>query len=387
MIYKILVGNEHGGAATSSKAILDNFLQNENFKAVFLCQNRFSRLFNSKNVENINSFEPPIITSSNFFFKILQGIKFLFWIIYTTFLLCLFIRKNKVKTIHTTNNHALLICLLNKFIFKDLYIISHWRCVDLASSGQYKFLLKEINKIICISRAVKESLPYHMQSKSVVIYNGVDVNEIHKENLKNKAKLSVLLNLNESNILLGTIGSYTSIKCHELIIECFIENNVNDKIKVVLIGSCPNQESERYLKYLQQKVVQNNLEEQIYFLEDYKTYPPKHYISDLDLFIGATWNNGLGEGFGLIYVEAMSTEVPVLAINVGAAGEIIENNVNGFLIESNSSEELFNKIQEIDFSTINIVKKNAFNTALTKFDISRTMAEINKIYEECSINN
>lgn len=387
MIYKVLVGNEHGGAAVSSKAILDNFIEKEGFKGVFLCNGRFSKLFDSKSTANLNSFEPPIIGSGNFIFKVFQGIKFLFWIVFTSFLLSKYIRKQKIKIIHTTNNHALLICLVCKLLNPQLYIISHWRCVGLSSTKQYFFLLKKLNKVICISQAVKASLPLFLQDKSIVIYNGVDVKSIYEENYKNKGKLFSQLNLGENDILLGTIGSFTKIKCHELIIDCFIDNVVNNNIKVVLIGSCPNQESEKYLDYLKGKVIKNNLQSQIYFLMNNIIQPPKNYISDLNLFIGATWNNGLGEGFGLIYVEAMSAKVPVLAIDVGAANEIINDGISGFLIKSNSSQELYNKIQEIDFTKTDYLRENAFENASKKFDIHVTMEKLKELYEEFTVNN
>lgn len=387
MIYKVLVGNEHGGAAMSSKAILDNFLGKDNFKVLFLCNNRFSKLFKNKNIINLNSFEPPIIGSSNFVLKSVQIIKFVIWTIITTFMLSMSIRKHKVKVIHTTNNHALLICLLCKVLNPKLYIISHWRCVGLGSSNQYHFLLRKINKVICISLVVKSSLPKDLQVKSIVIYNGVDVHSIFKENIENKSKLSHLLNLNEGNILLGTIGSFTPIKCHDLIINCLIENKLDSNIKVVLIGSCPNQDSVKYLKYLRNKVSNNDLKDQIYFLEDHNIYPPKNYIADLDLFIGATWNNGLGEGFGLIYVESMAAKVPVLAIDVGAAGEIIKDGISGYLISSNSPTELFNKINRIDFYKINETGNNAYDVALNKFDISHTLLKLKELYEEHTLTN
>lgn len=80
----------------------------------------------------------------------------------------------------------------------------------------------------------------------------------------------------------------------------------------------------------------------------------------------------------------MAARVPVLAINVGAAGEIVRNNINGFLINSNSSKELYNKIQELDFSSINNITDMAFKTVLEKLDLSVTMSKLQEFYEECS---
>lgn len=384
MIYKVLVGNEHGGAATSSRAILENFLKYDNFKVVFLCKNRFSNLIKSNNKVDIKSFEPPIIASNNSLAKVYKLMKFLLWSIYTMVLLSSYIKRENVRFIHTTNNNALFICLLCKLVYPYLNIVTHWRCIGLASASRYKFLLKKLNRIICISQAVKDSLPLYLHEKCIVIYDGVNVDGIFRANQRNKNKLRSILHLEESDQLWGTIGSYTPIKCHELIIDTFINNDVKSNVKVVLIGSCPNPKSRKYLDYLQKKVQKNNLQQYIYFLEDHVLFPPNEYISDLDLFIGATWNNGLGEGFGLIYIEAMAARVPVLAINVGAAGEIVRNNINGFLINSNSSKELYNKIQELDFSSINNITDMAFKTVLEKFDLSVTMSKLQEFYEECS---
>jgi L-malate glycosyltransferase len=39
------------------------------------------------------------------------------------------------------------------------------------------------------------------------------------------------------------------------------------------------------------------------------------------------------ESFGLAALEAMACEVPVIATNVGGVPEVIEHNVDGFLVE------------------------------------------------------
>jgi len=46
-------------------------------------------------------------------------------------------------------------------------------------------------------------------------------------------------------------------------------------------------------------------------------------------------------------IEAMAAEVPVIATNVGGIPEMIENNINGILIESKNSQLLAVKILEL----------------------------------------
>ncbi|MDD4354135.1 MAG: glycosyltransferase family 4 protein, partial [Candidatus Nanoarchaeia archaeon] len=53
------------------------------------------------------------------------------------------------------------------------------------------------------------------------------------------------------------------------------------------------------------------------------------------------------ESFGLAYAEAMACGIPVIGTSVGGIPEIINNNVNGFLIEPKNSVELAKKIQTL----------------------------------------
>ena len=382
MIYKVLVGDEHGGAAVASCELINAFLdKGDDFKAVFLSEGRFSRCFQSDNVSVLKSGCPPIIQSPSKIQVLLNYLSFLFWLFKATLNLRQFIKKNKVKYIHTNNNHALLVCLLCKCFSSDLYIMTHWRCVGLVSTSNYKKLLSKIDKIIAISNAVKDSLPHDLQEKARVIYDGMDVEDLYTKNIVNRGKLRKILNLSDGVFLIGTIGSYTIIKCHELIIDSMASAN-DTNCHAVLFGSTPNVESEKYLKYLKEKVSKYKLESRVHFVDNTIIEMPREYISDMDLFVGATWNNGLGEGFGLIYIEAMSAQLPVVAINVGAVGEIISDETNGFLIEKNSSDELWGKISHVmNSNNLKNIRIAAFERA-KEFDISITINNIKSIYNK-----
>jgi len=53
------------------------------------------------------------------------------------------------------------------------------------------------------------------------------------------------------------------------------------------------------------------------------------------------------ETFGQVYLEAMACGTPVIGANVGGVPEIIKNNYNGFLIPSQNSSILSQKIEEL----------------------------------------
>jgi glycosyltransferase involved in cell wall biosynthesis len=54
-----------------------------------------------------------------------------------------------------------------------------------------------------------------------------------------------------------------------------------------------------------------------------------------------------GEGFGLVFVEAMSFGKPVIASRMGAAPEVVMDGVNGFLVEGQNEESLTERILQL----------------------------------------
>ena len=54
-----------------------------------------------------------------------------------------------------------------------------------------------------------------------------------------------------------------------------------------------------------------------------------------------------GEGFGIVFVEAMSFGKPVIASRMGAAPEVITDGVNGFLVDGQNEESLSERILQL----------------------------------------
>lgn len=50
------------------------------------------------------------------------------------------------------------------------------------------------------------------------------------------------------------------------------------------------------------------------------------------------------EAFGIVLLEAMASELPIVASKVGGIPEVVENNVNGYLIERGDYNELASKV-------------------------------------------
>src|SRR3977135_1651766 len=91
--------------------------------------------------------------------------------------------------------------------------------------------------------------------------------------------------------------------------------------KLVLIGDGPDRGAAEYL------VRKKKLQKDVFFLG--KQDQVYKFLSCADLFLLPSQL----ESFGLAALEAMACEVPVIATNVGGVPEVIEHNVDGFLVE------------------------------------------------------
>lgn len=88
----------------------------------------------------------------------------------------------------------------------------------------------------------------------------------------------------------------------------------------------------------------------------------KYYSNNyVNLFV----NVSESEGLPVSIMEAMSFGIPIIATDVGGVSEIVDNNVNGFLLDKEFKvQELTNLIEKFmgyDIDTENAFRKNAYN--------------------------
>lgn len=146
-----------------------------------------------------------------------------------------------------------------------------------------------------------------------------------------KIELRKLLGIKEKFVILA-VGQFIHRKGFDILLKAC--KNLEDDVGVYIIGGKITKE---YLDIIKEFKFKN-----IYF-EEFKTnHELQQYYKSADVFILPTRE----DIWGLVINEAMANGLPIITTNACVAGlELVNNNKNGFIINTNDEIELLKKIQ------------------------------------------
>jgi glycosyltransferase involved in cell wall biosynthesis len=177
-----------------------------------------------------------------------------------------------------------------------------------------------------------------LKNSTTVIHNGIDLEQFEKALIhfthqeKHKIKTQ-LFQANDNDFIITTVATLHPRKGLIYLIEAYKEvQETNPQTKLVLIGEGPQK------KDLEKKVKKLGLEDKVVFLNHQESIPK--LLKSSDLFVLPS----IKEAFGLVLLEAMAAQIPIIASAVGGIPEIIENNKNGILVEPANPKMLAEKI-------------------------------------------
>jgi glycosyltransferase involved in cell wall biosynthesis len=124
-----------------------------------------------------------------------------------------------------------------------------------------------------------------------------------------------------------------------------------------------------------------NISKEDYTFLGYVPHEKTPYLYALsDIFILPS----LSENFPISILEAMSSELAVIATNVGGIPEMITHGEDGFLIQPMASEDIVNSVVTLirDGSLRREIGNNARENVKKKFNWENTVVETKRYYEE-----
>ncbi len=188
----------------------------------------------------------------------------------------------------------------------------------------FKYNIYNVDIIRVVSKRLKKQLREEYNIQDSKIYNVpvyVDIKKIQDS--------SITINLKEEykdHFIFLTVGRLVKVKNIELQLD--VLKQIKGKVKLIVIGDGTEKES------LEKKASDNV--EFLGWKQDLASY---YKTADCLLLTSDS------EGYGMVVAEAISVDLPVIMTDVGSAGELVEDNVNGFVL--NNKEELKEKMELI----------------------------------------
>ena len=166
-------------------------------------------------------------------------------------------------------------------------------------------------------------------------------------------ELRLKYNLKPNIPYLVFVGQLIHRKGLDILIDAF-RNIKYPNTELLLIGDGDK------LNDLRKSVMESNLEDKIHFLGKMSKDNVLEYLRLSDVFVFPSRE----DIWGLVLNEAISNGLPVVSTKqVGASFSLIKNNLNGFIIDSESSKQLSDSINMILFKDIKKNKEESLKIA------------------------
>ncbi len=234
------------------------------------------------------------------------------------------------------------------------------------------FLRRRFNKVIAVSKNLKEKLIKQgcFPDKVELIYNGIEINKFIS---LDQSSIKKELNIKLSSKVIGSVGRLSVEKGFKYFIEAAAHlSKIYDNIVFILVGDGPQK------KELEDFSTKLGIKDRITFTGFCEDVIP--FLSCMDIFVFPS----LWEGFGLALIEAMALGKPSITTDVGIVPEIINDGINGILIEKEDSVQLSNAIVRLlsDEREALLIGIAAKKTIEERFSLREMIEKYEKVYTE-----
>jgi glycosyltransferase involved in cell wall biosynthesis len=172
--------------------------------------------------------------------------------------------------------------------------------------------------------------------KMARIYSGIEMDRFHPVSVPEKQRMKGKWGLGEHDAVIGIVSKLWEGKGHALLIRAFKEiRKEKPQARLVIVG-------EGYLmESLKTLVSQLELSDAVIFTGFLEDIP--QIIATFDVAVLPSYF----EGMGRVLLEAMAMEKPVVGTRVGGIPDLIEQDLNGYLVSPGSERELASAVLKI----------------------------------------
>lgn len=244
---------------------------------------------------------------------------------------------------------------------------------DKTYSPVVTFSINESSAITAVSNNLRDETyaNFKIEKEIQVIYNFVDAKRFNKKPL---TPFKQVIAPNDEWIIVHS-SNFRKVKRTDDVVRVFEKVNKVLPSKLLFVGDGPER------SHIESLARQSEANKDIVFLGRQEEVEDIMAISDLFLLPSEY------ESFGLVALEAMAAEVPVISTNVGGLPEINIEGVTGFLSNVGDTDNMADNAIKIlsDENLLKSMKKNALDQA-KKFDIENIVPQYVDLYNRMLTN-
>ena len=241
----------------------------------------------------------------------------------------------------------------------------------------YKYNYKNINKVICVSKAVEIALKNVYKSKNhhklCVVYDGITTERSER---KNTLDLREEFNISKDSILVGNIANHSNAKDLSTMVKTaneLIHNLGFNNVHFIQIGR-EGKNTEVFMPLIKE-----------YDLENYFTFTgflehAMELLPQFDVFLMTSER----EGLPLTIYEAFLYNIPVVSTKAGGIPEAVENEYNGLLSEVKDANHLALNLKDLieNPNKRKLFAERSYKLLFEKFTADQCAANTLKVYEQ-----
>jgi len=231
-----------------------------------------------------------------------------------------------------------------------------------------RFLSKMVQEYTCVSKQIKNWLEtdIKVRKKITQIYNGIDIEKYRPAKQDEKIELKHFFSLSKENFVIGIVGRVELIKNHSNLFKAFhLVQQKYSFARLIIVGDG------KEIQRLKSEAFENIL----FF--GYRA-DTDIVMRCMDVFVLPSFNEGISNTI----LEAMATGLPVIASNVGGNPELVENGVNGFLVDPSDPVQMADRVMGYISRPDIIVRhgEQGRKLAVDKFSINAMVQKYESVY-------
>jgi glycosyltransferase involved in cell wall biosynthesis len=228
------------------------------------------------------------------------------------------------------------------------------------------------SRIVCISEAVRKSLPAGLQSRAIVIYNGFPQPEIKK----GREKVRLELGMGYGEKIIVSAGRIVPWKGFPLLISAMAPLLRGGGCRLVIMGDALYW-NKGYPDSVKKCAQELGVADRVVFTGFVER--PEDVFAAADVFVLPSRM----EPFGRVLVEAMLCGLPVAAFDEAGPREIVTQGRTGILVAPGDGAALCAAIHGLlsDEAACKAMGRAAREEAKERFPIQRTVTQLESLYD------